>query len=162
MALVDYFMKIDGIKGESKDAKHKDEIELLSYGFGSTQPTTMDFGGGGGAGKAQLQDFLFTMNVNISSPKLWLACCTGDHIKSAIFTARKAGKEQKDYFRIVLEQVMVSNYQSGGTNEANGVPVDSVSLSYAKMVIHYDIQDEKGLVKPGARAGYDLKEMQLV
>ena len=25
---VDYFLKIDGIEGESKDAKHKNEIEL--------------------------------------------------------------------------------------------------------------------------------------
>src|SRR5262249_10860692 len=162
MAAVDFFLKIDGIKGESKDAKHKDEIQVLSYSFGDTQPTTMEFGGGGGAGKVQMQDFVITMNVNIASPRLWLACAVGEHIKSAVFTARKAGKEQKDYLKITLEEVMVSNYQSNGAADANGLPVDSVSLSYSRIWFDYLVQDEKGAVKPGARVGYNLKEMQVV
>jgi type VI secretion system secreted protein Hcp len=160
MAAVDYFLKIDGIKGESKDAKHKDEIQLLSYSFGDSQPATMAFGGGGGAGKVQMTDFIFTMTVNRASPPLWLACATGAHIKSVVFTARKAGKDQQEYVKIVLEEVMVSNYQSNGAAEADGLPVDSVSLNYARLVFHYHIQDEKGMVKPGARAGYNLKEME--
>src|SRR5262245_36554207 len=162
MAVVDYFLKIDSIKGESQDAKHKDEIQVLSYSFGDSQPGTMHFGGGGGAGKVQMTDFNFTMTVNRASPALWLACATGNHFKSAVFTARKAGKEQQEYVKIVLEEVMVSNYQSNGAAEDNGLPVDSVSLHYARLVFHYHIQDEKGMVKPGARVGYNLKEMQAV
>ena len=56
MALVDYFLKIDGIPGESGDAKHKDEIQVLSFSFGESQAGTMAFGGGGGAGKVQNAD----------------------------------------------------------------------------------------------------------
>ena len=37
MASVDYFLKIDGIKGESGDSKHKDEIDVLSWSWGETQ-----------------------------------------------------------------------------------------------------------------------------
>ena len=96
MALVDYFLKIEGIPGESQDAKHKDEIQVLSFSFGESQSGTMAFGGGGGAGKVQMQDFHFMMNVNKASPKLFLACACGEHIPSAILTARKAGKEQQD------------------------------------------------------------------
>ena len=33
-AAVDYFLKIDGIDGESTDDKHKGEIQLESYSFG--------------------------------------------------------------------------------------------------------------------------------
>ena len=50
MALVDYFLKIDGIPGESMDTKHKDEIQVLSFSFGESQSGTMAFGGGGGSG----------------------------------------------------------------------------------------------------------------
>ena len=32
---VDYFLKIDGIEGESQDAKHKGEIEVESFGWGA-------------------------------------------------------------------------------------------------------------------------------
>ena len=48
MAQVDYFLKIDGIDGESTDAKHKGEIDLQSWGFGASQSGTMHSGGGGG------------------------------------------------------------------------------------------------------------------
>jgi len=34
MAAVDYFIKFDGIKGESADAKHKDEIDVESWSWG--------------------------------------------------------------------------------------------------------------------------------
>ncbi|MBV8585847.1 MAG: type VI secretion system tube protein Hcp, partial [Verrucomicrobia bacterium] len=34
---VDYFLKIDGIEGESKDSKHQNEIEIGSFSFGATQ-----------------------------------------------------------------------------------------------------------------------------
>lgn len=39
MAL-DMFLKIDGIPGESTDARHRDEIDVLSYNWGESQPPT--------------------------------------------------------------------------------------------------------------------------
>src|SRR5438445_6712866 len=78
MAAVDYFLKIDGIPGESADAKHKDEIQVLKYRCRYSKHGTMSFGGGGGAGKVQMQDFHFNMHTNKASPKLFLACADGE------------------------------------------------------------------------------------
>lgn len=97
MAAVDYFLKLDGIKGESQDSKHKDEIDVESWSWGETQSGTHAGGGGGGAGKVSMQDFHFVMKVNKSSPKLLQACASGEHIKEALLTCRKAGKEQQEY-----------------------------------------------------------------
>ena len=97
MAAVDYFLKIDGIQGESEDAKHPKEIQVLSFSFGASQAGTFAFGGGGGSGKVQMQDFHFMMNVNKASPKLLLACANGQHIPRRSSSARKAGKDQQDY-----------------------------------------------------------------
>jgi Type VI secretion system effector, Hcp len=36
-AAVDYFLKIDGVDGESTDDKHKGEIELQSFSLGKTR-----------------------------------------------------------------------------------------------------------------------------
>ena len=47
MAVVDYFLKIDGIDGESSDDKHKNEIQVESWSFGETQTGTGAYGGGG-------------------------------------------------------------------------------------------------------------------
>ena len=68
MAAVDYFLKIDGIQGESKADKHKDEIDIQSFSWGATQSGTFAGGGGGGAGKVSMQDFHFTMPDKQSEP----------------------------------------------------------------------------------------------
>ena len=47
MAAVDYFIKFDGIKGESADAKHKDEIDVESWSWGETHAGTGPAGGAG-------------------------------------------------------------------------------------------------------------------
>ena len=76
---VDYFLKIEGIEGESHDDKHKNEIDLQSWSWGETQTGTHSAGGGGGAGKVDMQDFHFVMAHNKASPKLMLACASGEH-----------------------------------------------------------------------------------
>jgi type VI secretion system secreted protein Hcp len=48
LALVDYFLKLDGIPGESRDAQHKGEIDLESFSWGESH-TTAAGGGDGGA-----------------------------------------------------------------------------------------------------------------
>ena len=45
----DIFAKIGDIKGESLDAKHKDEIEVLSFSWGVANSGSTATGGGGGS-----------------------------------------------------------------------------------------------------------------
>jgi type VI secretion system secreted protein Hcp len=160
MAAVDYFLKLDGVPGESGDAKHKDEIQVLSFSFGESQAGTMAFGGGGGAGKVQMQDFHFMMNVNKASPKLFLACANGEHIKSAVLTGRKAGKDQQDYLKITFTDLLVSSFQTNGDANANSLPVDSVSFNFAKIEWEYKTQNVDGSLGAPVTAKYDLKEMK--
>src|SRR5438094_711398 len=114
MALVDYFLKIDGISGESTDDKHKGEIEVASFSWGVRQ-TTARATGGAGAGKATFQDFQFTKVSDKASPALFQKCATGEHIKQAVLTARKAGETQQEFLKVTLSDLLVSSYQSGGT-----------------------------------------------
>lgn len=160
MALVDYFLKIDGIPGESMDSKHKDEIQVLSFSFGESQAGTMAFGGGGGAGKVQMQDFHFMMNVNKASPKLFINCAQGTHIKNAVLTARKAGKDQQDYLKVTFTDLLVSSFQTNGDAHANSLPVDSISLNFAEIEIEYKLQNVDGTLGASTKVKYNLKEMQ--
>ena len=59
MAQVDYFLKIDGVDGESADDKHAKEIELESWSVGATNAGSFSSGGGGGSGKVAMADFHF-------------------------------------------------------------------------------------------------------
>jgi type VI secretion system secreted protein Hcp len=156
MAAVDYFIKLDGIKGESADAKHKDEIDIESWSWGETMAPKSGPGGGAGAGKVQMQDFHFVMRLNRASPSLAQACATGQHIKSATLTVRKAGKEQQEYLTVKLTDVLVTGYQTGGS-EGSDLTTDSVALNFAKIEIGYRPQKPDGTLAPAQTFKYDLK-----
>lgn len=157
MAAVDYFLKIDGIEGESPDQKHKNEIEIQSYSWGEQQTGTGSFGGGSGAGKVQMHDFAFTMRVNKASPKLFVACADGEHIKKAVLTCRKAGKEQQEYLKVTFNEVLVSSYHTEGGAGSDIVPTDSVKLNFAKIEFEYHEQKPDGSLAGAVKTGYDLK-----
>jgi len=69
---VDIFLEVEGIKGESKDHKHKDQIDVLSWSWGMSQSGTAHMGGGAGAGKVNVQDLNFTHYIDKASPTLIL------------------------------------------------------------------------------------------
>src|SRR5690348_15275823 len=161
MAVVDYFLKLDGIDGEATDHKHGKEIEVESWSWGEVQSGTSAHGSGGGAGKVSMQDFHFTMHVNKASPKLMLACATGEHIKKAVLTCRKAGKEQHEFYKITLSDLLVSSFQTGGSGQADIVPVDQVSLNFAKIEWEYKEQKPDGSLGGSVKAGYDVKAQKV-
>jgi len=155
----DYFLKIDGIPGESSDKKHKDEIELTQWSWSQTNHGSHAGGGGGGAGKVQMQDFSFTMHINKASPKLFLACATGQHIKSAMLVCRKAGKEGQEYLKIKFEELLISSYATGGSGgEMGAVPADNIQFNFAKMEYSYAPQKADGSLDSPVVHKYSLKE----
>jgi type VI secretion system secreted protein Hcp len=104
----DVFLKLDGIEGESLDDKHKDEIDIESFQWGLSQSGTLSGGGGGGVGKASFQDFSFTANISKASPKLFLACASGQHIKDGTITVRKAGKGQQEFLVVKMTDAFIT------------------------------------------------------
>ncbi|MEO8026501.1 MAG: type VI secretion system tube protein Hcp [Bryobacteraceae bacterium] len=162
MAAVDYFLKIDGIDGESMDAKHKAEIDLESWSFGESNAGTHSGGGGGGAGKVSMQDFHFVMRMNKATPKLFLACATGEHIKKATLTCRKAGKEQQEYLKINFSDLLISSYQTGGSSHGDTVPTEQISFNFSKIEYEYKPQKADGTLDAAMKTGYDLKSNQKV
>jgi type VI secretion system secreted protein Hcp len=87
------FLKLDGIKGEAKDSKHKEEIDILSWSWGMSQSGTSAIGGGAGAGKVNVHDISVTKYTDKASAALMMHCATGKHIKNALITVRKAGEK---------------------------------------------------------------------
>src|SRR5262245_28358400 len=156
---VDYFLKLDGIPGESMDGKHKDEIQVLSYAFAEKQHGTFAHGGGGGAGKVRMEDFKFTMHANKASPKLFLACATGQHIPKAVLTVRKSGGRQEDYMKIIFTNLLVSSYGTGGSG-GDVLPVDAIALNFEEIEFEYKAQNVDGSLGAAIKGKYNLKESQ--
>jgi type VI secretion system secreted protein Hcp len=134
VALFDAFLKLDGIKGESADAKHKGEIDISSFSWGLSQTGVSGTGGGGGAGKVKVHDISFTKKTDASSPLLFLNCANGAHIKEASFVVRKAGGAQLEYLKIKLTDVLVSSYKPHGMEYGGSPPaaMDDWTLTHAQ------------------------------
>ena len=155
---VDYFLKIDGIPGESTDSKHKDEIDVEAWSWGEVNPPAPEpGGGGGGAGKVQMQDLNFTAPFSKASPNLFLACASGKHLKSAVLSARRAGKSQAEFLTFSLSDVLVSSYQTGGS-EGEVVPIDTAALNFSKIQVEYKMQKADGSLGASVKVGWDVKQ----
>jgi type VI secretion system secreted protein Hcp len=153
----DYLLEIDGIKGESKDDKHAGTIEISSFSWGATNTGTSASGTGGGAGKVSFQDLHFTTSVNKASPLLMLACASGQHIKKAVLFVRKQGGDQQEFYTITLEDVLVSSYQSGGSEGSHAIPTDQFSLNFTSIKFEYKPQKPDGSLDSAINAGWNVK-----
>jgi type VI secretion system secreted protein Hcp len=150
------FAKIGNIKGESLDSKHKGEVEVLSWSWGVAQSGTMAHGGGGGEGKATFHDFNFTHHIDKASPVLLKACATGEHIKEATITVRKAGKGQQEFLIIKMNDVIITSVDLSGTGDAPASAAH-VALQFAKVDLEYKPQKADGSLDAGLHFKYDIK-----
>jgi len=151
----DAFLKLDGIPGESVDAKHKGEIDILSWSWGATQSGTTHVGSGGGAGKVAVQDLHFTKHVDKSSPNLMLACCTGKHHKEALLTVRKAGEKPLEYLKIKLGEVLISSVSVAG-HGADERLTENFTLNFAKFNQVYTPQKADGSGDASVEIGWNI------
>jgi type VI secretion system secreted protein Hcp len=155
---VDMFLKIDGIPGESTDAKFQKEIVLDSFSWGETNTGAhIGAGGGAGAGKVSMQDFHFTARVSVASPKLMLACAQGQHIKDAVMSVRKAGEQKEGnaaFLTYSFQGVVITSVQEAG--DTSDIPLDSVSFAFQKIDVMYKEQTATGAVGATSEFAWDL------
>jgi type VI secretion system secreted protein Hcp len=155
----DIFAKIGDIKGESTDAKHKDEIEVLSFSWGVANSGGLEFGSGGSAGKATFQGLTIVHNIDKATPKLLEACATGTHLKDATITHRKAGKGQQEFLIVKMNDVIITAVAHGGTTAQPAS--ETVTLAFAKVDFEYKPQKPDGSLDAGIHFKYDLKAIKV-
>jgi type VI secretion system secreted protein Hcp len=162
MAVADYFLKLDGIQGESQDSKHSNEIQLESWSFGATNRGSASAGGGMGSGRVDLADISFVKRVDKAGPKLFQFCCTGEPVKTAVLVARKAGKDQQEYMKITLTDSLVSSYTLGGAEGSNVHATEQFSLNFSKIEFSYQEQKADGTLGGAVKFGWNAKKAAAV
>ena len=157
---IEYHLKIGNVKGESGATKHKDEIEVLSWSWGASNPTNIS-GSGMSAGKVSMSDLSFTKKVDKASPKLLELCVTGKHVDDATLYCSKqtGGKTPDDFLVIKLKEVYVSSFQAGGSS-GEDVGAESVSLTYGSINYDYKVQDKQGTLSSAGNVEYDLRKRE--
>jgi type VI secretion system secreted protein Hcp len=153
---VDMFMKIPGVEGEARDGTHKNEIDVLAWGWGMTQSGSAHIGGGGGSGKVDVHDLSFTKFIDKSSPDLMLACCSGKHFTDAKLTVRKAGENPLEYIIITMTDVLVAGITTGGSGGEDRL-TENVRLNFAKVKVDYTEQTQSGAAGAKPKMGWDIE-----
>jgi len=151
----DIFAKIGDIKGESTDAKHKDEVEVLSWSWGVSQSGSITPGGGAGSGKTSFNDFNFTHHIDKASPVLMQVCATGQHLKDATITVRKAGKDQQEFLIIKMNDILITSVSPSSAGDT-AATAESVTLQFAKVDLEYKPQRPDGSLDVGIHFKYDI------
>jgi type VI secretion system secreted protein Hcp len=155
---VDYYLKLDGVDGESQDANFKNQIQIMSWSWGASQVSSVSGTGGSGAGKADLSDFSIMTSFDKATPKFFKSICAGQHIKTGTMSAVKSGAEGKPYLKVDFEELFVTSLQISASSE---IPTISVAFSYNQIKVDYSTQNEQGTVTSTGAVTYNTKQNKL-
>ena len=152
---VDMFIKIGDIKGESKDAKHKGEIDVLAWSWGMSNSGTAHLGGGAGAGKVNVQDLSLTKYIDSSSNALITAACNGKHYPEAVLVVRKAGEQPLEYIKVTMNDLLITSVSTGGSGGEDRL-TENVTLNFAKFKYEYVPQKADGSGEAAKEATWNI------
>lgn len=156
------YLKIEGpdIAGESTDANHAGQIEVLGWSHSFSQATSpvRSTAGSGTVERANHADLTFTKYSDTATTDLLKQCWSGQHFTKMTFQQYRAGGvgEEVQFLTVELEDVVISHFSiSAG---AGDLPVENVGLAYGKCTYTYDPADEKTGKKAGSKPiSHDLK-----
>ena len=139
------FVKIDDVKGESQDSRHKDEIEAQAFTWGGITATATTTGGGSGAGKAHACPAnVLKLRTDRSSPVILQAAASGKHFKEATITAVRGGDRPFTFATYTFSDVIIT---SAG---------DSFSFAFTKVQQTYFPQKADGSADAAVTFSWDF------
>jgi len=156
-SLQDFFIKIEGIAGESKDSNHSGQIDVLNWGYAVNQSSSANTGGGGGVGKAHFSELVFTHYIDKSTPNLMKYCASGKHIPSVELSCCKVGDGQQEYMKVTLNDVLITHVRPTGDASSPRV-MEEVGISYSKIKVEVKEQNSNGSLGAAVTGAWDVKQ----
>ena len=161
MAQGDMFLKIDGsrqgaIKGETRDAGHKDEIDVLGWTWGMEGNLIH----GQATAKTVVRELKITKRVDQATTGLMSALRSNEVIKKAVLTVRKAGgKDPVEYYTITLEKGRITSLiQQSGDETDPAALNEEVSIAFSKVAVEYKPQGDDGQFRGATSFEMDIFE----
>lgn len=158
----DTYVELTGIDGEATAKGFEKKIEIFSFSWGASAPVSIGSGSSGiSASKVSISSFNMMKKTDVASPKLFKACCTGDHITKMTVSMRKqTGVGGQDAFLIYsFDNVMVESVQWSGSSGGDDTPTESVSFAFAKVTVEYKTQGKDGKLVAGTPVVWDVTKV---
>ncbi|MDE3136164.1 MAG: type VI secretion system tube protein Hcp [Acidobacteriota bacterium] len=152
---VNAYLIIQGVEGPS--TTRKNAIDIYSFSFGASMPVSIQQAGGESrAGRANFQDVSVMKAVDKTSPQLFQDCISGDFLtKVEVIYDKPMGDKQEDYFKIEMENAIITSISLSGSNEN---PVESLSFAFKKIKVSYNPEVDKSL-QGFVDKGFDLEKL---
>ena len=148
-AASDYFLKIDGIPGETPATDMKGAIDVRSFSWDVENNATIGTAtGGAGAGKAQFNELTIEKAVDTTTPTLLQRLGMGQPIASMELSARKAGAP---YLRYCFTTVLVTDQKQEGST-GDDAPQETVTFRFGAVAQQYTRQTPTGAPATGPNA----------
>lgn len=158
----DTYVELTGIEGEATAKGFEKKIEIFSFSWGASAPVSIGSGSSGiSASKVSISSFNMMKKTDVASPKLFKACCTGDHVTKMTVSMRKqTGVGGQDAFLIYsFDNVMVESVQWSGSSGGDDTPTESVSFAFAKVTVEYKTQGKDGKLVAGTPVVWDVTKV---
>ena len=155
----DTYVELTGIEGEATAKSFEKKIEIFSFSWGASAPVSIGPGSSGiSASRVSISSFNVMKKTDVASPKLFKACCTGDHINKMTVSMRKqTGAGGQEVFLIyTFDEVMVESIQWSGSSGGDDTPSESVSFAFGKVTVEYKTQDKTGKLAAGTPVVWDI------
>lgn len=130
------FLKLAGIPGESQDAKHKGEIDILGWSWGVSETAATSSGGGAAAGKANFRQLSVQKLLDLSSAPLFAAVAKGSHIATATLAVSTTGSTPEEFLVRNMKDVLITSVSIAETQTENR-PVETVALTFSQIDFEY-------------------------
>lgn len=108
-------------------------FEVLAFSFGVNNSGSAGVGGGAGAGKANFQDISITKYLDATTPLIFGAVASGQHLRNATFVA--SGAKGAEVAKIEIEEVLITSQSFGGSGGDTNAYTENVSFNYARIAI---------------------------
>jgi type VI secretion system secreted protein Hcp len=162
---INVYLKLDKIKGDCTADGHTEEIEILNWNHGFTQPTsaTRSSAGGGTVEQAAHQPLTLSKYIDSATTELMKTCWSGKTIATATLSCNRASGAQDnkavEYLKVDLVDVIISNQSlSGGGGD---LPVENLALDYGTIQYTYTLQKPDGTAGGNKPAKHDLMKREI-
>ncbi len=151
-----FYVQVDGVKGSSADAGHKDWMDATNWNVGAHHPGGFKHGGAGSTGKTAFTDLSFSTHLDSAYPDMFLFCSNGKTIsKVKLECIKETGDSKLKYLTVTLENCIVSSCSSSTHGDR---PSANYSFNFAKMTVDYTPQAKGGSGSGAVTHYWDVNE----
>ncbi|MHC4399529.1 MAG: Hcp family type VI secretion system effector [Planctomycetota bacterium] len=154
------YIKFDGTEGEAQDKDHKGWSDIISFNQGINQPGGGSTGATRRRGDVVLDDIVVVKELDKSSPKIAESMCKGKVFPKVEIdlTASYTDAGRVTYYRYELKNVLVTNYNIGGSGQAEDVPTEQIAFNFEEIKCTYTEHGPDGKKKGNVEYSWKVEE----